>query len=314
MNKFTIRQLEYLVAVGQYGNLTEAAHHLRVSQPAITSAIAHLEGVLGQQLFHRHRGSGVSPTAAGHRALAEARNILTLVDDFPGALNVEAEEMSGTVLLSCFEPLACYQLPAMLGAMAAEFPNIRIEFSLQTQSRIHEGLQTGEFELGFSYDTGFWKDLKKVVLYHVTPYALLPANHRLARQEAVSIADLVREPFVLVDLPESREYQLSLMRSFGAEPQVRYYCSNLEVIRGLVANGLGVSLSVTRPVGDRCYDGSRLAYRPLAEDVPMQAVVLAYSKGVRLTRAAKLVLEGIRRYFHSQTERTSPDVQVPLPV
>jgi len=35
MNKFTIRQLEYLVAVGQYSNLTEAARHLRVSQPAI---------------------------------------------------------------------------------------------------------------------------------------------------------------------------------------------------------------------------------------------------------------------------------------
>jgi DNA-binding transcriptional LysR family regulator len=301
MNKFTIRQLEYLVAVGQYSNLTEAARHLRVSQPAITSAIAHLEGIFGQQLFDRHRGSGVSPTAAGHRALVEARNILTLVDDFPGALNIEAKEISGTVSMACFEPLACYQLPAIMGAMAAEFPDVRIEFSLQTQSRIHEGLQTGEFELGFSYDSGFWEDLKKVVLYHVTPYALLPANHRLAAHEVVSLQDLVREPFVLVDLPESREYQLSLMRSFGAEPQVRYYCSNLEVIRGLVANGLGVSLSVTRPVGDRCYDGHQLAYRPLAEAVPKQAVVLAHSKGIRLTRAASIVLAGIRSYFLAQT-------------
>jgi DNA-binding transcriptional LysR family regulator len=208
MNKFTIRQLEYLVAVGQYSNLTEAARHLRVSQPAITSAIAHLEGIFGQQLFDRHRGSGVSPTAAGHRALVEARNILTLVDDFPGALNIEAKENSGTVSMACFEPLACYQLPAIIGAMAAEFPNIRIKFSLQTQSRIHEGLQTGEFELGFSYDSGFWEDLKKVVLYHVTPYALLPANHRLAAHDVVSLKDLVREPFVLVDLPESCRFSL----------------------------------------------------------------------------------------------------------
>jgi DNA-binding transcriptional LysR family regulator len=314
MNKFTIRQLEYLVAVGQTGNLTEAARHLRVSQPAITSAIAHLEGVFGQQLFDRHRGSGVSPTAAGHRALVEARNILTLVDDFPGALNVEAEEISGTVLMGCFEPLACYQLPALLGAMAAEFPNVHIEFSLQTQSRIHDGLQNGEFDLGFSYDSGFWEDLKKIVLYHVTPYALLSANHRLAAQEVVSLTDLVGEPFILVDLPESREYQLSLMRSFGAEPQVRYYCGNLEVIRGLVANGLGVSLSVTRPVGDRCYDGHQLAYRPLVEAVPKQAVVLAYSKGVRLTRAAKAILEAIRRHYLIHAGSLDQGVQMPRAV
>ena len=313
MNRFTIRQLEYLVAAGQYGNLTEAARHLRVSQPAITSAIAHLEGVFGQQLFNRHRGSGVSPTAAGNRALVEARNILTLVDDFPGALDVDAEEISGTVSMVCFEPLACYQLPSLIGALAAEFPNVRIEFSLQTQRRIHEGLQSGEFELGFSYDAGFWEDLKKIELYHVTPYALLAANHRLAAQESVSLQDLVREPFVLVDLPESREYQLSLMRSFGVEPQVRYYCSNLEVIRGLVANGLGVSLSVTRPVGDRCYDGHHLAYRPLAEAVPPQAVVLAHSKGIRLTRAASMVLEATRNYFLTDRPRAEPALPRRLP-
>ena len=203
MNKFTIRQLEYLVAVGQFGSITEAAHHLLVSQPAITSAIAQLEGVFGQQLFHRHRGTGVSPTAAGQRALIEARNILTLVDDFPSALSAEDEEISGTVSVGCFEPLACYQLPALLGALASKIPKILIEFSLQTQSRIHEGLQTGEFELGFSYDSGFWEDLKKVVLYYVTPYALLPANHRLAAKKKVSLHDLVQEPFVLVDLPRA---------------------------------------------------------------------------------------------------------------
>jgi DNA-binding transcriptional LysR family regulator len=300
MNKFTLRQLEYLVAVGQYDNLTEAARQLCVSQPAITSAIAHLEGVFDQQLFHRHRGSGVSPTAAGQIALQEARNILTLVNDFPHSLNEESEDIHGTVALGCFEPLACYHLPALLESLAVTLPNVKFEFSLLTQSSIHDELQTGEIELGFSYDSGFWEDLSKDVLFYVTPMAILPANHRLAAKSAVSLEELVAEPFILVDLPESREFQLSLMGSFGVEPRVRHYCSNLEVIRGLVAHGLGVSLSVTRPVGDRSYDGHAIAYRPLVEDVPRQAVVIAYSKGVKLTRAARTALGGIRDYFSGQ--------------
>jgi hypothetical protein len=53
-------------------------------------------------------------------------------------------------------------------------------------------------------------------------------------------------------------------------------------------------------VGDRSYDGHAIAYRPLVEDVPRQAVVIAYSKGVKLTRAARTALGGIRDYFSGQ--------------
>ena len=163
--------------------------------------------------------------------------------------------------------------------------------------KLHAALQIGQIELALSYDSGFWEDLDKVILSHVVPFAILPFDHPLAAAERVSLRDLCAEPFILIDLPESREYQLSVMRSFGAEPRVRYYCSNLEVLRGLVAHGLGVSLSVTRPVGDRAYDGHAIACRPLLEDVPRQAVVLAHARNVRLTQAAQAVSHEIERYF-----------------
>ena len=297
MNKITLRQLEYLVAVGQHNNVTEAARNLRVSQPAVTCAIAHLEAVFRKQLFHRRRGLGVSPTAAGQIAIQEARSILALVNDFPDSLIEDSKDVRGTVALGCFEPLACYHLPALLEALAEALPRIRIEFTLLTQTSIHNELLTGQIELGLSYDSGFWEDLSKDVLFYASPMAILPADHPLAAKSAISLQELVAEPFILVNLPESREFQLSLMRTFGYEPQVRYYCSNLEVIRGLVAHGLGVSLSVTRPVGDRSYDDHAIAYRPFVEDIPKQSVVIAHPKGVKLTRAAIAVLSSIRSYF-----------------
>lgn len=297
MKKFTLRQLEYFVAVGQYNNVTEAARQLRVSQPAITGAIAHLEGVFRTQFFHRHHGLGVSPTAAGQIALQEARKILALVKDFPDAQISDPQNVNGTVVLGCFEPLACYHLPALLKALTKELPLVRIEFELLTQNRIHDELLTGQIELGLSYDSGFWEDLGKEVLFQVSTMAVLPESHPLAAQPIVSLEELVNEPFILVDLPESREFQLSLLHTYGHEPNVLYYCSNLEVLRGLVAHGLGVSLSVTRPVGDRSYDGHAIAYRPLVEDIPRQTVVIAYPNGVKLTRAAIAVLHGIRSYF-----------------
>jgi DNA-binding transcriptional LysR family regulator len=295
--RFTIRQLEYFVAAGKSGNLTEAARLLHVSQPAITNAIAQLEDAFGQQLFQRRHGEGVTLTAAGRQAIREARNILALVEDFPSALRSGDDGPRGIVHLGCFEPLACYHLPGLLSALTRELPDIAVEFSLMTQKQLHEALQIGQIELAVSYDSGFWEDLDKLILFRVSPYAMICADHRLAAADAISLRELCAEPFILIDLPESREYQLSVMRSFGAEPKVRYYCSNLEVLRGLVAHGLGVSLSVTRPVGDRSYDGHPIAYRPVSEKVPPQAVVLAQARDIRRTQAAQAVTHEIQRYF-----------------
>ena len=51
--RFTLRQLEYLVAVGQSGSITLAAERLNVSAPSISTAIAQLEAEFGLPLFVR---------------------------------------------------------------------------------------------------------------------------------------------------------------------------------------------------------------------------------------------------------------------
>jgi len=297
VNKFTIRQLEFFVGAGQYGNLTEAAKHLHISQPAITSAISHLEQVLDQKLFHRIPGEGVKPTAAGKRALVDARRILVSLNDFQGKFSDEDQGQIGTVSLGCFEPLACLRLPGLLKRLADDMPDVKMDFSLTTQPHIRKGILNGEFELGLSYDSGFWEDIEKEILCYVTPSALLPADHRLASRSSIEIMELSEEPFVLVDLPESREFQLALMARFGLEPQVRYYCGNIEVLRGIVAHGLAVSISVTHPVIDSCYDGQELVVVPFSDPMGKQAVVLAYARNENLTRAAQATIERIKAHF-----------------
>jgi len=221
MNRFTLRQIEYFVAAGRHGNLTVAAHELHVSQPAITQAIAQLEELLGESLFERQHGFGVSLTTAGLRAFAEGQKLLSIAEDFTCAMKGRDSEIAGTVHLGFFEPMACYYLPALVGALSAEMPSVRIDFSLGSQKQLHAGIQSQRIDLAVSYDSGFWEDLDRAILFHVTPLAVLPSSHPLAAKETVSLRDLCREPFILVDLPESREYQLSMMRAEGAEPKVR---------------------------------------------------------------------------------------------
>ncbi|MFD1809219.1 LysR family transcriptional regulator [Gemmobacter lanyuensis] len=45
--RFSLRQLEYLVAVGEAGSIAQAAERVNVSSPSISAAISQLEEAFG---------------------------------------------------------------------------------------------------------------------------------------------------------------------------------------------------------------------------------------------------------------------------
>jgi len=62
---YTLKQLCYFVAVADHASITEAARALFISQPAVSSAISHLEKTFGVQLLLRYQAKGTALTAAG---------------------------------------------------------------------------------------------------------------------------------------------------------------------------------------------------------------------------------------------------------
>jgi DNA-binding transcriptional LysR family regulator len=75
-----LRHLRCLTAIVEAGGFTDAAIELGVSQPAVSRALAALEGVLGVRLLRR-TSREVVLTTAGERVLARARRVLAEVDD-----------------------------------------------------------------------------------------------------------------------------------------------------------------------------------------------------------------------------------------
>lgn len=71
----TLQQLHYVVTVAEYGNITEAARSLFVSQPSITNAVHDLEREMQLTIFNR-TNKGVVVSREGEVFLGYARQVL----------------------------------------------------------------------------------------------------------------------------------------------------------------------------------------------------------------------------------------------
>ena len=277
MMQMNLRQLEYFVAAAHHGGAARAAVALGVSQPSVSKAIADLEALWNELLFVRLHARGMELTAAGVARHRAAQGLLEQARTLAGP---RSGELAGLLRVGCLSTLAPRWLPDILARMRADYPEIEVQLQEGDTETLTRMLGRGALDVALLYDLGLARaGVRLEPVTDLVPYALLPWGHRLAEGGAtrsLRIADLAREPLVLINLPHSREYFLSLFRNAGVVPTIAYESASLEMVRGLVANGLGVSLLTTRPVHDRSHDGKRVVCRLLRSPLAVQSVVLAY--------------------------------------
>ena len=110
---FTLRQLQYFVAVAEQGSVSRAAQSLSISQSSVTEAIKELEGDLGVELFERHP-RGLSITHKGHQFLRHATKILAGVSDARRTFLAEGTASPGKLQLGVTSLVAGYVLSDLL--------------------------------------------------------------------------------------------------------------------------------------------------------------------------------------------------------
>ena len=288
MHRFSLRQLEYFVACVDHGSTADAASALNVSQPTISIAVTKLEDQLGVQLLRRHHSQGVTATASAENILHSARALLAHATDLQSQIMTKGDTISGELKLGSFSTLASSILPRLVNSFSSKHPEIQLKITEGTQVELLDGLNSGQLEMALLYDLDLPSSIKKTKLTELTPHAVLPAGHPLSTQADVDITDLVDEPFILLDIPPSREYFLGLFKSVGLEPNIVHSSPSLELVRGLVGYGLGFSLLVTRPMSDMTYDGQQLDIKPLKNKFTKSSIVLAHHKDLRPTQLMTL--------------------------
>lgn len=295
MKNFTLKQLNYFVTVVETESIAEASRSLHIAQPSISIAIKNLEDTFGQQLLIRHHAQGVSLTPGGRRFYEKAKELLRLSHEFEQNSLADSEQTSGKITIACFESVAPLYIPRLIAGFKKIYPKIEIQLYDGEQHELMIGLHRGQFDLAFLYDLELDNSICRENLNAPhKPYALLPVDHPLAQQSSVTLAQLSREPMILLDVIPSRNYFLSLFKEKGLHPEVAYTSPSIEMVRCMVGQGQGFSVLVTRPQTTETYDGKQLAHVEIDDEMESSTLIMAYLKNNEPTRPARLFMDYCR--------------------
>ncbi len=282
--KYTLRQLGYFIAAAETGSITLASKRASISQPAISTAIAHIERELDVQLFLRHHAHGLSLTPAGRAVLRDAKQLLKQAEGLYSAAAEASHQIRGELSVGWFSTLAPIVMPEVTQTFLKTHAETRVRCLENHQEGLLHSLRESATEVAITYDLQLSEDIHFLPLASLPPHALFAASHPLAHERHVKLSQLAPLPLVLLDLPMSRDYFLSLFIRERLEPNIIWTSSQQEVVRTLVANGLGYTLANVRPRASVALDGRRVQRVALSGDPAPVRIGIARLKQLKKTR------------------------------
>jgi DNA-binding transcriptional LysR family regulator len=298
--RFTLRQLEYFVAVGEAGSIAKAAEHINVSPPSISASIAQLEAEFGVQLFVRKHSHALSLTAGGRVFLKEAARLLADADALHDIACDIAGKVRGPLAIGCLLTFAQIVLPSLRSQFEKAYPEVRVRQVERDQGQLFEMLQRGEIDLALTYDLDLSQDMTFEPLMLLPAYVMLPQAHPLAGKASITPEELVNEPMVLLDLPFSREYFLSAFQAKGLRPHIAERTADIAVMRSMVANGFGYGIANMRPLHTLSPDGKPLVFVSLAGDIRPLTMGVLLPNAEHRTQTVRAFIEHCRRFVVEQ--------------
>lgn len=280
--RFTLRQLEYFVAVGEHGSIAQAAARLNISSPSISAAIAQLEAEFGLPLFIRRHAHGLALTQGGVRFLEHARDLLARAGGLTDLANDITGSVRGPLNVGCLVTFAQIVLPRLRRSFVERHPSVEFRQYEYDQSEMFEALRMARLDVALTYDLNIPGDLEFLPLLELPPFVLLDPGHPLAAASSVTPADLAEHPMVLLDLPMSTDYFLSFFGS-GPQPRIAERTRDVAVARSLVASGFGYSVVNILPLTDVAPDGQKLCFVPLVGPVRPLSLGLLLAEKARNT-------------------------------
>lgn len=226
-------------------NLTKAAEHLYMTQPALTYRIRQIEKEFKVEIFSKN-GKNIKMTPAGEHLVEFAKRFLIdLRRTKEFLLNMESE-LTGSLKLGVNSHFGLYNLPSILHSYMNMFPKVQVNVDTGFSTEIMDSLLDGQIDIAIVRGDYNWSDQK----YHLSeenvcvianqPIDLekLPKMPMINRKEPKVLQKYKTIPYNPYD--QSIEYWWN--ERFAEPPLITMQVDSYETCREMVKKGLGYSI------------------------------------------------------------------------
>lgn len=277
---FSLRQIQYFLAVAEAGTISGAASRLSTSQSTITEAIKDLEADLGVKLVERH-ARGVQVTYKGQLFLRHAERIWTDVSDARRALAADFPVTSGRIVIGVTSLVAGYVLPEVIARFRRAFPSIAVQIVEDNHDYLEHLLLNGEIDVALVIVSSLSdpEALRTQVLDEYAHRVWLPLGHPLAGGGPIALAALAEHPIVALDVDETRTATDHMWRTARLRPNVVFRTGSVEAVRSLVGAGVGLTVLPDLVFRSWSLEGQRLEAHEIEADLPKIKAAVVWRRG-----------------------------------
>jgi DNA-binding transcriptional LysR family regulator len=293
---FDAKQLKVLHEVAAKGSFSAAAEALSYSQPAVSQQIASLERQAGVTLVDR-TSRGAHLTDAGRALVAHAEAVLASMSAAEAELEAIAGVRGGRVRLASFPTAGASIVPPAVACFTERHPEVELSL-IEAEPELSAGmLRAAELEVALVFEyrslaqPEFARLYEGIELEHLLDdpmYLALPRDHPAARKPRVRLGDLADEVWIQNDAtgPCGRLH-LAACNAAGFDPRVAFQSEDYNVVQGLIAAGVGISLLPALALVNVRED---IVIRSLGRSAPSRRVAVATAAGRYRSPATEAML------------------------
>jgi LysR family transcriptional regulator, hydrogen peroxide-inducible genes activator len=265
---FSLTQLEYVLAVHQFGHFSQAARHCNVTQPTLSMQIQKLEEELGTVIFDRSK-KPILLTDEGKKLIDQIRATLFEAKKIEVILEATAGgPLRGELTLGVIPTVAPYLLPRLLPSVEKLYPELRLKILELETHRIVNSLDNDEIDLGILATPLNIPRLTEHFLYWEPFSVLCRKGHPLTKLKWVKHSALQTDDIWLLEEGHCLRNQVLDLCAVAKRKTVprkfQFESGSLETLKNLVNS----------------YGGYTLLPALASESIPPQAMLLPFERPI----------------------------------
>lgn len=301
---FSLRQLQYAVAVADTLSFTRAAEACHVSQPSLSAQLALLEDVLGVRLFERDRKK-VILTSAGRELVDRARRVLLEADALSDAARRTRDPLAGTLKLGVIPTISPYLLPSVTPAIRERHPRLTLVWVEDKTAALVRALESGALDAALLAREAELSNLEVEVIAS-DPFLLATSKGDVlgAKENEVKASELRDASVLLLDDGHCLREQTVAFCSTTKARELEFRATSLPTLVQMVAAGWGVTL-LPRLAAETERRRAELSLRPFAAPAPARTIVLGFRARSPFAAAFEAVAATIREAYPDVSDGSS---------